>query len=66
LWVFEELEPNSDHAAVVYGGKLERGRKQVITSGTDRIRYAYKTTADDKMHGNIGAWCYKGNTIRVP
>jgi hypothetical protein len=66
LWVFEELEENGDGAFIVYAGKLERGRKQSITSGTERIRYAYKTGEMDEMHGNVGAWCYKGNTVRVP
>jgi hypothetical protein len=33
-----------------------------MTSDTDRIRYAYKTGAADEMHGDIGAWCYKGKT----
>ena len=66
LWVFEELEKNGDGAFMVYAGKLERGRKQSITSGTERIRYAYKTGEMDEMHDNLGAWCYKGNTVRVP
>jgi hypothetical protein len=64
LWVFEELEENGDVAFMVYAGKLERGRKQSITSGTERIRYAYKTSEMDQMHNNLGAWCYKGNTVQ--
>ena len=66
LWVSEELERNGDGAFMLYDGKLERGGKQVITSGTDRIRYGYKNAGNDELHGNIGAWCYKGNIIRVP
>ena len=66
LWASEELERNGDGAFMLYDGKLERGGKQVITSGMDRIRYGYKTVGNDEMHGNIGAWCYKGNIIRVP
>ncbi len=66
LWVYEELERNGDGGSMLYDGKLERGGKQVITSGTDRIRYGYKTAGNDEMHGNIDAWCYKGNIIRVP
>jgi len=66
LWVYEELERKGDGGFMLYDGKLERGGKQVITSGTDRIRYGYKTAGNDEIHGNIGAWCYKGNIIRVP
>ena len=66
LWVFEELEENGDLASMLYDGKLERGRKQLITSGTERIRYSFMTSEKDRMHGNIGAWCYKGNNVRVP
>jgi hypothetical protein len=51
---------------MLYDGQLERGGKRVITSGTDRIRYRYKTAENEEMHGDIGAWCSKGNTISVP
>jgi hypothetical protein len=66
LWVYEELERNGDGAYMLHDGKLERGGKRIITSGTERIRYAYKTAENDEMHDNIGAGCYKGNTVRVP
>lgn len=66
LWIFEESEKDGEGAWMSFTGKLERGQKRVITSGTDRVRYSYKTTEHDEMHGDIGAWCYKGNTIRVP
>ena len=67
VWVrvYEELV-NGGVTWMVYDGKLDRGGKHVITSGTERIRYCYKTAENDEMHGNIGAWCYRGNTIRVP
>jgi hypothetical protein len=67
VWVrvYEE-EGDGGKAWMVYDGKLDRGGKHVITSGTERIRYYYKTAENDEMHGNIGAWCCKGNTIRVP
>jgi hypothetical protein len=66
LWIFEESEEHGDGAWMTFAGKLERGQKRVITSGTDRIRYSYKTTEHEEMHDDIGAWCYRGNTIRVP
>jgi len=66
LWIYEESEKDGDGAWMPFAGKLERGQKRVITSGTDRVRYSYKTTEHDEMHGDIGAWCNKGNTIRVP
>ena len=67
VWVrvYEELV-NGGMAWMVYDGKLDRGGKHLITSGTERIRYCFKTSENDEMHGNIGAWCYKGNIIRVP
>jgi hypothetical protein len=67
VWVraYEEVG-NGGMGWIVYDGKLGGGRKHVITSGTERIRYCYKTAENDEMHGNIGAWCYKGNIIRVP
>lgn len=43
-----------------------QGGKRLIKSGTERIRYCFKTSENDEMHGNIGAWCYKGNIFRVP
>jgi hypothetical protein len=66
LWVDEEPEANGGWALMRFAGKLERGGKWVLTSGTDRIRYSYKTAENDELHGNVGAWCYKGNTIKVP
>ena len=67
VWVrIYEEEGHGGMAWMVYDGKLDRGGKHVITSGTERIRYYYKTAENDEMHGNIGAWCYKGNTIRAP
>jgi len=65
LWVFEETETNGDRGWM-YVGKFARGEKKVITSGTDRVRYFSSTGKNDEMHGDVGAWCYKGNTIRVP
>jgi hypothetical protein len=65
LWVFEEFEGNGGGGLLLYDGKLERGGKKVITSGTDRVRYFFKTDGDQDMHGNVVAWCYKGNTISV-
>jgi hypothetical protein len=67
VWVrvYEDVG-NGGLGWIVYDGKLDRGRKHVITSGTERIRYCYKTDENGEMHGNIGAWCYKGNTIKVP
>jgi hypothetical protein len=65
LWVFEEFEGNGDGGLLLYDGKLERGGKKVITSGTDRVRYFFKIDEDQDMHGNVVASCYKGNTIRV-
>jgi len=66
LWVFEETETNGDRGWMLYVGKLARGEKKVITSGIDRVRYFFRTGKNDEMHGDVGAWCYKGNTNRVP
>jgi hypothetical protein len=67
VWVrvYEELV-HGGMAWMIYDGKLDRGGKHLITSATERIRYGYRTGQNDEMHGNLGAWCYKGNTIRVP
>lgn len=66
LWVDEEPEEDASGPWLVFAGKLVRGAKRTIFSGTDRIRYSYKTSENDEMRGDIGASCYKGNTIRVP
>jgi len=66
LWVFEETETNADRGWMLYDGKLARGEKKVITSGTDRVRYFFRTGKNEEMHGDVGAWCYRGNMIRVP
>ena len=67
VWVrVYEDEGNGGMAWMLYDGKLERGGKQAITSGTERVRYCYKTAENDEMHGNVGVWCYKGKTIKVP
>ena len=70
LWVFEETEGDGDGGRMLYEGRLARGEKKVIRPATDRVRYSFRTddraAENEEMHGNVGAWCYKGNTIRVP
>jgi hypothetical protein len=45
---------------------LKPGEKLELSSVSGPIRYDYRFRADDRFHGNKGAWCNEGHRIAVP
>jgi hypothetical protein len=46
---------------------LQKGDTQIIgPQPNDRIRYDYKVDPNDPYHGNVGATCAGGETVKVP
>ncbi|HJU04570.1 MAG TPA: BON domain-containing protein [Nitrospiraceae bacterium] len=51
---------------LIWNGVLRPGQELDITGSPGPIRYEYRFRADDRFHGNKGAWCSDGHRIAVP
>ncbi len=46
--------------------KLEKNASRAFTSETERLRYDYRIDSRDSFHGDVGAWCHRGDVVSVP
>jgi hyperosmotically inducible protein len=53
-------------AEPIWAGKLASGKRQEIRSHHGLVRYDYRTSANERFHGDVGAWCNRGHTVVVP
>jgi hypothetical protein len=51
---------------LIWNGWLKNGEKKQLPSAGGPVRYDYRYTADERFHGNKGAWCKEGQRIVVP
>ena len=51
---------------LIWSGWLKNGEKKQLSSAGGPVRYDYRYTADERFHGNKGAWCKEGQRIVVP
>ena len=55
-----------DYGQPVWTGWLRQGDRLELHPSTRAIRYDYRFAADDRFHGNKGAWCGRGNHVQIP
>ena len=51
---------------LIWSGWMRQGEAHQITSTSGPIRYEYRYAADDRFHGDQGAWCTEGRSVFVP
>jgi hypothetical protein len=51
---------------LIWSGWVRQGESHQITSTSGPIRYEYRYAADDRFHGDQGAWCTEGRSVIVP
>ncbi len=51
---------------LIWSGWVRQGEARQITSTSGPIRYEYRYAADERFHGDQGAWCTEGRSVIVP
>ncbi len=62
----DEARSGDRRGNLIWSGWVRQGEARQITSTSGPIRYEYRYTADDRFHGDQGAWCTEGRVVFVP